>query len=173
MCDELLERDYPPELLILGYLAHAAPRILKVGTSLGPVITHCSNSILAGDQQSVSWSRGVLWKLLDKLSLVDPEYPCAVHVDDLSHVLVGESASDLRKKLLSAGRTVGSEVKRLHLTLSDKSTLLPDNANTRCIAKLLSDEGICLKTANSCNDVGVQMSGSALRKASSLNKRTL
>ena len=94
LCEELLKREYPRELLVLGYLAHAAPRILKVGSSLGPVITHCSNSILAGDQQSVSWSRGLLWDLLEKLSLVDPEYPCAVHVDGLSHVLVGESASD-------------------------------------------------------------------------------
>ena len=85
--------------------------------------------------------------------------------------LVGESASDLKQKVLKAGRIVGAEVRRLKLTLSEKSTLLPDNQNTRSIAKTLCAEDICLKTATTCDDVGVQMSGSGVRKASSLNFR--
>ena len=116
LCAELLKRDYPKELMVLGYFVHAAPRMLKVGTSYGPVVHSCSRSILAGDQQSVSWTRGLIWDLLDELSKVDPEYPCAAHVDDLSHVLVGESASDLKQKVLKAGRIVGAEVQRLKLT---------------------------------------------------------
>ena len=123
--------------MVLGFFIHAAPRALKVGPSFGPVLHSCKNSILAGDQQSVSWTRGLLYDLLDNLSKVDPEYPCAVHVDDLSHVLVGESASDLKAKLLKAGRLVGQEVKRLHLTLSDKSTLLPENDLTTSVARIL------------------------------------
>ena len=59
--------------------------------------------------------------------MVDPEFPCSSHVDDLSHVLIGESEADLKGKLIKAGRLVGAETKRLQLELSDKSTLLPNN----------------------------------------------
>ena len=31
LAEELIRRNYPTELLVLGILAHAAPRILKVG----------------------------------------------------------------------------------------------------------------------------------------------
>ena len=106
-----------------------------------------------------------------KLSKVDPEFPCFSHVDDLSHVLVGETGGELKAKLLKAGRLVGGEVKRLHLTLSDKSTLLPQNEITRAVALKLTEEGIPLETAKTCDDVGVQMSGSHIRKAKSLNIR--
>ena len=64
--------------------------------------------MLAGCQQSVSFARGMLYKLVEKLSAVDPEYPCHVHVDDLSHVLVAETEHELKAKLLQAGRIVGS-----------------------------------------------------------------
>jgi len=108
---------------------------------------------------------------MDKLSKVDPEYPCFSHVDDLSHVLVGESCSDLKAKLLAAGRLVGKEVARLKLELSDKSTVIPGNSLLRNVAKTLALEGLTLKVASTCDDVGVQQSGSAVRKASSLNHR--
>ena len=65
LCKELLKREYPTELMVLGFFMHAAPRALKVGSSFGPVLHSCKNSILAGDQQSVSWTRGLLYDLLD------------------------------------------------------------------------------------------------------------
>jgi len=108
---------------------------------------------------------------MEKLSCVDPEFPCYSHVDDISHVLVGETDSDLKAKLLSAGRIVGGEVKRLHLKLSDKSTLLPQNEGARAVAAILSAEGIPVKTATTGDDVGVQMSGSKVRRAKTLNTR--
>ncbi len=89
-------RQYPTELMVLVLFIHSAPRALKVGPSFCPVLHSCKHSILAGDQQSVSWTRGLLYDLLENLSRVDLEYYCAVHVDDLSHVLVGESAFDLK-----------------------------------------------------------------------------
>ncbi len=58
--------------MVLGFFIHAAPRALKVGPSFGPVIHSCKSSILAGDQQSVSWTRGLLFDLLGNLSKVDP-----------------------------------------------------------------------------------------------------
>ena len=52
--EDLIKRDYPPEFMVLGFFVHAAPRILKVCPSLGPIVHRCRNSILAGDHQSVS-----------------------------------------------------------------------------------------------------------------------
>ncbi len=72
--------------------------------------------MLARDQQSVNWVRGLLWELLERLSKVDPEYPCASHVDDLSHVLVVETESDLKGNMLEAGRAIGGAVNKLDLT---------------------------------------------------------
>ena len=96
--------------------------MLRVGKSFGPIVHSCQNSILAGCQLSCSFARGMLWELLDRTSRVYPEYPCAEHIDDLSHVMVAETESDLKATLLSAGRLVGSEVKRLKLKLSDRLT---------------------------------------------------
>ncbi len=63
------------------------------------------------------------------------------------------------------------KVKLLHLTLSDKSNLLQEKDLTKSVATILVDEGICMKTANTGDDVGIQMSGSGVRRASTLNAR--
>ena len=99
---ELIKLDFPPHLLVLGFLAHAAPRVLQVGKCLGPHVSNCGNSMLAGCQLSVSWARGLLRTLVQKLSIVDPGYPCAVHVDDLSQVFAAETHHELKDKLLRA-----------------------------------------------------------------------
>ena len=171
LCEPLLKPECPSELMVLGFFAHTAPRVLKVGTASGPVVHSCGRSMLAGDQQSVSWTRALLNDLMEKLPVVDPEFPSSSHVDDLSHVLVGESEADLRSKLLNAGRTVGNETKRLQLELSDKSTLLPNNPNTRQVVNILVAEGVQLKTAATCDDVGIQMTCNGTRRAITLNAR--
>ncbi len=102
--------------------------------------------MLAGCQLSVSFTRGLLWQLVADLSVIDPEYPCSSHVDDLSQVFVAERKKDLEKKLLEAGRRVGSEVKRVKLTLSSKSTLIPENAFTIRLAMILPEDRIHLTT---------------------------
>jgi hypothetical protein len=118
LAGELIKRGFPIHLFVLGFMAHAAPRVLQVGKCLGPPITDCGNSMLAGCQLSVSMARGLLWELVAELSKVDPEYPCHEHVDDLSHVLVVETEFELKAKLLKSGRLVGKEVERLKLKLS-------------------------------------------------------
>ena len=108
---------------------------------------------------------------MQTLSVVDPEYPCAQHIDDMSHVLVGETKSELKHKLVKAGTSVGLEVKRLHLTLADKSTLLPNNKMIQAVAEMLNAKGIPIHTVDTCDDVCVQMTGSQIRRASTLNAR--
>ena len=80
--------------------------------------------MLAGDQQSVTFTPGLLWELVEELSKVQPEYLVSVHVDDLSHVLVVEAKIELEEECLEAGRVVGRKVKRLGLILSTKSKII-------------------------------------------------
>jgi len=108
---------------------------------------------------------------MQKLSVVDPEHPCAQHLDDMSHVLIGETESELKHKLVKAGTIVGQEVKRLSLTLADKSTLLPKTKMTEAVAEMLNAQGIPIHTADTCDDVGVQMTATTVRRASTLNAR--
>ena len=100
LIDELLRRGFPSHLMVLGFLAHCAPRILRVGKSFGPTVVDCRNSMLAGCQLSVSFTRGLLWQLVADLSVIDPEYPCSSHVDDLSQVFVAERKNRPREKII-------------------------------------------------------------------------
>ena len=68
-----------------------------------------------------------------------------MHVDDLSHVLVEETPSELKANLLKAGRLVGSEVTRLKLKLSDNSMIVPINDITKSAATILFQENITLE----------------------------
>ena len=86
LATELIKRDFPAPLLVLGFLTHAARRMLRVGKGFG-------NSVVAGCQISTDWARGLPCELLQCLAIVDPSNPCHEHVDDLSHVLVAESES--------------------------------------------------------------------------------
>ena len=97
LAEELIERNFPPELMVLGTLAHHAPRILKVGTCISEPIVETGNSIVAGCIASVSFARGLLWILIDKLVHVLPRNPPWEHVDDIAQPLVATSSLGLRK----------------------------------------------------------------------------
>ena len=95
---ELTRRGFPSHLMVLGFLAHCALRILRVGKSSGPTVVDCRNSMLAGCQLSVSFTRGLLWQLVADLSIIDPEYPCSSHVDDLSQVFVAARKKSRKRR---------------------------------------------------------------------------
>ena len=102
---------------------------------------------------------------------MNPEYPCHQHVDDLSHVLVAETAKELETQLLEAGRILGQEVKRLRLTLSTKSKIVPENSTTSKVARILENEGIPWIATDTLDDVGIQQSGGTVRAETTLNER--
>ena len=66
LAEELIEHESPSELLVLGTLAHAAPRILKVGSCISEPIVYTGSSMLAGCQQAIWFARGFLWTLVDR-----------------------------------------------------------------------------------------------------------
>ena len=108
---------------------------------------------------------------MERLSKIDPEHPPNSHVDDISHVVIGETENHLKSKLIAAGRIMGCEVKRLQLSLSDKSKKLPVNKVTLATAEVLNQEGITISAAKVCDDVGVQSSAGTTRAAATSNTR--
>lgn len=106
---------------------------------------------------------------MDKRSKVDQAYLCWKHVDDLSFVLVAETDSELRALFSQAGRLVGSEVKRLHLQLSEINhpSHSPGNQNG-CDDVDGRRHSHKLSTGA---DVGIRMLGGLTRRASIQNKR--
>ena len=73
---QLVARDYPLEILVLGPLTHRSPRCLRVGNGYSDVITGGASSILAGCLQSCSWARGLLFELVQALVYVVPGSLC-------------------------------------------------------------------------------------------------
>ena len=157
LAGELIKRNYPSELLVLGLLTHAAPRVLKVGQCLSEIIINTGCSMVAGCQQAVSFARGLLWDLVHTLTYTIERCPVHQHVDDLSQPVIAESSEDLRKMLVQGGAIVGREVKRLKIKLSDKSTVVPISQATLGASKDLLELGTILKVKSSCDDVGVEM----------------
>ena len=115
LAQELMNRSYPRELLILGILAHAAPRILKVGECFSERISRTGCSMVAGCQQAVSFARGLLWSMVHELCCAIPRCPAHEHVDDLSQPVVSRTADGLRKSLVKAGNIVGTHVRQLKI----------------------------------------------------------
>ena len=73
---QLVARGYPIEILASGTLTHISPRCLQVGRGFSDVITGCASSILAGCLQSYSWTRGLLFELVQSLGYVIPGSVC-------------------------------------------------------------------------------------------------
>ena len=149
---ELLRRDYPLELLILGILAHAAPRLLRAGACLSETIEFTGNSILAGCQQSVLFTRGLLWDLIAELTEYIPRCPPHQHVDDLAQPIVANSSFALANALVGAGNIVGRQAKRLKINISTKSTIVPISRATLSAARQLEKKKILVKVKSAADD---------------------
>ena len=74
----MLARGYPLEILVLGTLTHKSPRCLQVGNGHSDVLTGCACSILEGCLQSCSWTRRLLFDLVQSLGYVVLRYAKSV-----------------------------------------------------------------------------------------------
>ncbi len=163
---------YPPALATLGLVAHRAPRLLSTGIGVSDVIDGMGRSIIAGCQQSVSWTRALLHEMVRRLGYIVPGSICYEHVDDLSQVVTARSGPELRSALVAIGTAVGEEVAALDLKLSAKSVLLPrGDPEVELAAKTINAGGICIRTAASGEDLGVQCTGGRRRATGTLRRR--
>ena len=108
---------------------------------------------------------------VERLGYVVPGHLCHEHVDDLAHPFAASSNCELRDCAIEIGTVVKEEAVRLKLTLSDKSTLLPDNPTTREAVRALNDIGVTIKTAKQGDDVGVGMTANGSRNNATLDNR--
>ncbi len=81
-----------------------------------------------------------------------------------------ETQSELKAKILQAGRVVGKEVKRRGLTLHGIQHR-PENDLTKKVAKQLTLEGIPLDAAKKADDIGAEMFGATVRATATRNSR--
>ena len=163
---------YPPFLLILGLIAHKAPRILMVGHCCSDVIEKCGRSMLAGCQQSVSWARGLMHKLVEALGYVLPGSICFEHVDDLSHILACKSRRQLYDAAIEVGRLVKKGTIEADLILSEKSNLTSNCKDiAKAVVQLLNGENIQITLANTAVDVGIEVSAGTRRCVATQNTR--
>ncbi len=171
--ERLESLGYNLHLLYLGFLAHKAPRVLKVGHCYSEVIAETGRSMIAGCQQSVSWARGLLVRFVEAVSNVVPRSPCGVHVDDLSHVVaLDDHGASAVAKGLTIGMMVAEGIKELDLRLSDKSVLLPASSPTaQAVVKGLREAGVGIRAAAVGEDVGIAATAGTRRVASTLDAR--
>ncbi len=163
---------YPTALTTLGYVAHRAPRMVSTGISFSSMITGFSRSIIAGCQQSVSWTRGLLRGMVERLGYIIPGSLCYEHVDDLSQVVATHNGTALRKALVEIGLTVKEEVQRLELNLSSKSVALPKgDVHVEAAVVELRAAGVAIRTAGTADDLGGQVTAGRRRRVSTLRKR--
>ncbi len=163
---------YPTALASMGLLVHRAPRVLGTGISLSNIIVGASRSIIAGCQQSVSWARALLHRMVENLGYVIPGSVCFEHVDDLSQVVTADCKYKLRDAGISIGRMVRDQAAELGIKLSGKSVLLPaGDADVEAIADKLQKEGVPIRTARVAEDLGVQCSAGRRRNTAALKKR--
>ena len=108
------------------------------------------SSILAGCLLSCSWTRGLLFELVQALGYVVPGSVCEEQIDDLSQFVTNTSRIQLFQDAALLAKQLKEGTAKLGLTLSCKSTLL---ANDKSLGKLivghLGHEGvpICLGTS--------------------------
>ena len=162
---QLVARDYPLEILVLGPLTHRSQRCLQVGNGYSDIITGCASSIassiLAGCLQSCSWARGLLFELVQALGYVVSGSVCEEHIDYLSQFVTRTCRIQLFHDAALVGKTVEEGTAKLGLTLSCNSTLL---ANDKSLRKLvvghLGDEGVPICLGTSATDLGKRICAS-------------
>ena len=169
---KLEERGYPPHVMILGLIAHKAPRVLSVGPTISEPIVGCGRSMIAGCQQSVSWARGLMFDFVQSLGYILPGSVCSEHVDDLSHVLHTSSRALMYNKAIEVGQAVNKGIKELDLRLADKSVLTcNDKRLGAAIATKLKSLEIPVSAVAAAEDLGIETAAGARRCAKAANKR--
>ncbi len=118
---------HPVHIMIIGLIAHKAPRILVVGSCVSKPITFCGRSSVAGCQQSRSWARGIMHKFVESVEIVFPGSICHEHVDDLSQAIISPCRMEVYHASLTIGGLVQEGVTEIDTNLSDKSVFLCSN----------------------------------------------
>ncbi len=163
---------YPMVLATMGMVAHRAPRVVCTGVAVSKPIVGAARSILAGCQQSVSWARGLLHKMVENLGYIVPGSICFEHVDDLSQVVTARTGWSLQLACVALGEAVLEEASDADVRLSAKSVLLPaGDPYVEAAALALRAKGVRIRTAKAADDLGIQCAAGRRRTTATIQKR--
>ena len=141
---------------MLAMQTHAAPRILAAKGCVSEPIYAPSRGVLAGDAQSVEFSRIMLYELLETMHVQHPKAAPRQYVYDLAQQAVADSQEELYKILRPAACALADGLRALELCISDKSTAYP--AGTEAVHRLASAmraRGTPIRVAATVRDLGL------------------
>ena len=139
----------------MSMIVHQAPRRLKLGETIGKAIAKFGRSMIAGCKRSTQLARLYTVGGIKQLARLHNSVQMYQHVDDVSNLVADESKQNAVVKTLRFAINFATMFKDLHLEISTKTTVVPDNESTRKVARILTQSGIPMKTDKAGVDIGV------------------
>ena len=107
-------------MLVLSMQAHLGPRILKAGLHSSELLAGY-DSVEAGCGRAASFSRLILYELLDTAHNRWPDYAPSAHIDDLAQVGRGKE-DEVAQGLGGSAEFLGTGLLELRQRISDKGS---------------------------------------------------
>jgi len=171
---------FPPTELVLLFLEHLAPRLLRIKGAYAPAI-HPHRSAIAGCRGSQQFARIILKRVLYHVhSRFSPALTTSSWIDDVNQRTEGHE-EEVVTRMVQAGISLARGIKGLGLVIADKSRVVASNRKlAKKIASRLSKKGIPIQDAATAADLGIDRGSGvvsskptdAKRYAASLAKAT-
>ena len=155
--------NFPMKQLLLSITVHQAPRLLKLGSALSEPIVRLGRSILAGCKRSTQMAAVYTLNMVKQLSDAHRNSKLYIHVDDISNLIKANSEAGLIREAIKYAKDFARHARGLLLTISDKTTAVPDSNATRKFASMAQRLNIPMKVAKEGVDIGVDTSSASRR----------
>ena len=162
---------FPIMELALTLINHLAPRRLKMGKAVGKAVCTFGCSMLAGCKRSTQMARTYTLRFVKKMAKDFAEVTLYQHVDDMTNMIAPLNDSRLAITAIEYAIEFKRQSDKLKLTISDKSTIIPDNEVTRKISRVLNRASIPVKVAECGVDIGVDSSSGTRRTTKKQGER--
>ena len=169
--EEAEQIGFPVRQLTCSMIVHHAPRLLRLGSSIGQVIAGMGRSILAGCKRSTHFARVYTIRMVRHLHQRHQYVKLYQHVDDISNLITAAT----KQSLVLRGSLYATDFKAwtdyLRLQISGKSVALPDTTEARRLVRICNKHGIKIKSAREGVDIGIGTSAATKRTTAKLRKR--
>ena len=159
-----------PIPLGLGLQAHLGPRTLLAGKHRSEWLPLCG-SVLAGDQQSGTFTRMLLYDLLESCHNVWPMAGPIQQVDDLAQTVEGKDEDQVFQRLAPCAVHLATSLQAKRFTISEKSSIVPASCPAaQRVFRALRRAGVPARLAMHERDVGIDTSA-GLRRVLKVHKK--